>query len=391
MFTTGTPAVTLEPYQILNPFDPASSLLDSVLLQSSPAYATDLAGNLVWYYEPLAVDGGAGNLTRPLEGGTMLAILDNELLKGQVLREIDLAGNVVRETSAGRVSWLLALRGEDPITSIHHEAIRLANGHTLVFGSVERILTDVQGPGPVNVYGEMVIDLDENFQVAWTWNAFKKLDPARMAILGEVCASEGGGCPPLFKNSTANDWLHANSINYLPGDGSLILSLRHQDWVIKIDYRNGEGSGDVLWRLGEAGDFAIVDPNNDPWPWFSHQHDARMWPDGSLVLFDNGNTRVEGPNPVPGNSRGQVYRLNEQTMTATLVENFNLGGYSFALGSAELLLNGNYHFNSGILDGPPNPKAWSIEVSRLTNRPIAIFESQGASYRSFRLQGLYRP
>src|SRR5262249_5782997 len=51
-----------------------------------------------------------------------------------------------------------------------------------------------------------------------------------------------------------NDWLHDNSVDLTP-DGNLLLSSRHRDWLIKIDYRNGEGSGKVIWRLGKDGDF----------------------------------------------------------------------------------------------------------------------------------------
>ena len=46
--------------------------------------------------------------------------------------------------------------------------------------------------------------------------------------------------------------------------------------------------------------------------------------------------------------------LNEQTMTATSVVNSNLGGYSFALGAAQILPNGNLTFNSGTLGIAPN-------------------------------------
>ena len=50
-----------------------------------------------------------------------------------------------------------------------------------------------------------------------------------------------------------------------------LFSLRHQSWVIKIDYQNGTGSGNVLWRLGYQGDFALAQ-GSDPSLWFSFQH-----------------------------------------------------------------------------------------------------------------------
>src|SRR5207245_7378417 len=62
--------------------------------------------------------------------------------------------------------------------------------------------------------------------------------------------------------------------------------LRHQDWVIKIDYRNGAGDGHVIWRLGQGGDFTVN--STDPNPWFSHQHNAHYIDDHTLILFDNG-------------------------------------------------------------------------------------------------------
>lgn len=385
-FRTGVPQGLFEEFAITDPPDLQTSLTDGVLLSTylrpqEMTMATDLEGNVIWYYPEI---GPA--VLRPIRGGSML-VRRSEFFSDQILREIDLAGNIIRETNARRVSWQLTAMGQDPIGSFHHEAIRLPNGHTVVLGSVERILTDVQGPGPVNVLGDMIIDLDENFQVTWAWNAFDFLDPSRQAILGQVCESEGPGCPPLFLDQVANDWLHANSLFYVPEDGGLLISFRHQDWVVKIDFQGGVGSGEVLWRLGNDGDFTAV--SDDAWPWFSHQHDAET-ENGLLVLYDNGNTRVEGPEGIGGNSRGQAWLLDETALTATLIYNFDLGGYASALGSAQRLSNGNYHFNSGFLGTRDAPFAESIEVLPNGERNFVLY-SDGAVYRSFRMQSLYRP
>ena len=48
--------------------------------------------------------------------------------------------------------------------------------------------------------------------------------------------------------------------------------MRSQDWVAKIDYNHGTGTGAVLWELGNGGSFTII--STDPWPWFSHRHDV---------------------------------------------------------------------------------------------------------------------
>ncbi len=98
--------------------------------------------------------------------------------------------------------------------------------------------------------------------------------------------------------------------------------------MIKIDYADGTGDGHVIWRLGQGGDFAVN--SSDPSPWFSHQHYPHYLDDSTLVLFDNGNTRQAGdPN---AHSRGQVWKLDEDAMTATLEFNVDLGNYSGELG-----------------------------------------------------------
>jgi len=91
------------------------------------------------------------------------------------------------------------------------------------------------------------------------------------------------------------DWTHANSIDYTPTDGDLMLSLRDQDWIIKIDYANGHGKGDVVWRLGYQGDFTLLD-SASPADWFFAQHYANFFHGRAsqqirLAVFDNGNNR----------------------------------------------------------------------------------------------------
>jgi hypothetical protein len=175
-----------------------------------------------------------------------------------------------------------------------------------------------------------------------------------------------------------------NAVSPSPEDGNLILSIRHQDWVIKIDYRNGAGDGHVIWRLGQGGDFTVN--STDANPWFSHQHDAHLIDDHTLILFDNGNTRqVSDPT---ANSRGQVWTLDEATMTATLLLNVDLGNYSFRLGSAQRLSNGDYSFMSGSQGPVPNDIAQTIEVTP-DGTPSYVLEFASPEYRAFRMRTLY--
>ncbi len=386
--TVSTPPISVAaPTYKVNHSPPARSG-SGILLQStlfSPPVATDLLGNVLWFY-----DGSISFLTAPLAGGRFLGIseLPGVDPSDQFLREFNLAGTTIKETNAARVSEQLTAMGLNPITAFHHEARLLPDGKYLVLASTERILTDAQGPGPVDVLGDIILVLDADFQVIWAWDGFDHLDTHRPAILGETCVTFAG-CAPYTLATNANDWLHGNSVRLTP-DGNLLYSARSQDWVIKINYSNGSGNGDVIWRIGKDGDFQIV--SNDPSPWFSHQHDAALeqTPDGLLLtVFDDGNTR-QADDPA-AHSRGQAYRIDEDRRIATAVLNADLGAYSYALGSAQLLPNGNYHFDVGWITNDPlggRNTSRAVEVDPAGNVVYSI-QMSIPEYRSFRMRDLY--
>ncbi|MEO5923598.1 MAG: aryl-sulfate sulfotransferase [Bryobacteraceae bacterium] len=393
-FTTGTLPVSLYDADVKIPSVDSS---DRILLGSPftrAAVAHDLAGNVVWY--------GPSDLayiTRVEAGGYFWGLFGSTTNDPalQLVRKVDLTGMTVLETNAARVSEQLAAMGKRPITAFHHEAVPLPNGRLAVLGGVEEIMTDVQGPGPIDIVGDMIVVLDKDMNVVWSWDAFDFLDVRRKAVLDEKCPQSS--CPPMLLAKTGNDWTHANSIQ-VTHDGNLILSMRHQDWLVKIDYADTWGSGRILWRLGKDGDFTVN--SNDPSPWFSHQHDAgfeaepplffsanryaRMLP--RLMVFDNGNTRVAAQGG--GNSRGQVYEIDESARQATLVLNADLGVYAFAVGSAEKLTDGNYHFDAGYIRETAGVTARAFEVTP----DGTITYDAGANtplYRSFRLADMYTP
>jgi hypothetical protein len=378
-FTTGALPDSLTTHTLVN--GPPPVIAEGVLLEatlfSSPV-ATDIEGNVVWYY-PSTIS----FLTRPSGGGRFFGIMqvpaaDQSL---QVIREFDLTGMTVRQTNAARINEQLAAMRMRPIGGFHHEARVLPDGRILTLASVEQILSGVQGPDPVNIVGDMILVLDPNLQVVWAWDAFDHLDLSRKATLDDRCSP--GSCPPLYLDNTGNDWLHGNSVQLTP-DGNLLYSARSQDWVIKIEYQNGNGGGNVMWRLGKDGDFRFI--SQDPYPWFSHQHDPQVLADNaSLLLFDNGNVR-NADDPA-ANSRGQLIYLDETNRTASLMLNADLGFYSFALGSAQALGDGNYHFETGFLS---DATSMAMEVDPNGN-PVYSLRGTSPAYRSFRMRDLYTP
>ncbi len=157
--------------------------------------ATDLNGNIVWYY---ANPNASTLLTRPVAGGTMLTIQngpswDSSNHAQQLLREIDFAGNIIHETNTGVIANQLVAMGATDATpcgqivqpptvgdgcldDIHHDAIRLPNGDTAFLAHLEKLYpTGTQGStAPVDILGEMAIVLDTNWQVKWYYDAFQQ-------------------------------------------------------------------------------------------------------------------------------------------------------------------------------------------------------------------------
>lgn len=363
----------------------ATSVTERLLLQSpvppgNPSlglppfpHAVDLAGRLVWFAVP-ALTGTIG--VRPGGQGTFYYTHDN------FVSQRDLLDNVVRETTTLQLRDQLEARGLDLIEGVHHEARPLPNGHLAVLGSVLKLVDDARG-GEVLVAGDMVLVLDANLQVVWTWNAFDHLDVEREATLGDLCPpGMVRGCP-----EGALDWTHSNTVTWSPADQNLLVSVRNQDWIVKIDYRNGAGDGHVIWRLGPEGDFALSPP--DPDGWFSHIHDPNFVTPSRLVVYDNSNVRCEG---VPGcRSRGQVLELDEQNLVATLVLNVDLAEYADALGSSQPLANGNVFFGSGTGEEESRDHRPPARVSEFTPGEALVYaaESPLPVYRSHRLPDLY--
>src|SRR5262249_51574988 len=169
--------------------------------------ATDLSGNVVWYYDPVA-NAFPSFATSLAPGGTVLLLGGNVTNLGGAdkIREVDLAGDTLRETNVDAVNAELAALGQPSIVDFSHDIQRLPNGDTAVLALTREF---IKIKGKLTRYnGDMVLVLDQNFQVAWAWNSFNWLNVHRLPTLGEGPA----------------DWLHANSVAWSPADGNLIVS-----------------------------------------------------------------------------------------------------------------------------------------------------------------------
>lgn len=339
---------------------------------------TDLQGNVIWYcpQRPLPV--------KPMQNGHYLLNLATDLV------EVDLTCSTIRDVSVANVNQSLQAGGYDFTIppnlgepgggQFHHDMLVLPNGHWIALCQLSKIFTDLPGyPGTTRVVGDAIVDIDLNGNVVWAWNAFDHLDVNRHPYFG------------------LPDWTHSNALVYTP-DGNLLVSMRGQSWVLKIDYANGKGSGDILWKLGEGGDFTIS--GGDPTQWFYGQHYPNLLSsNGSLMtlaVYDDGNSRTDSNGVQCGTSatapacysRATIFQVDQATNLATLLWQDLPGFFSFWGGSIDTLSNGDVEFASSAPSiGPPV----ILEVTQTSN-PQVVWQMNinGAYvYRGYRIPSLY--
>ena len=362
---------------------PGVELIDGVILNSSDnslltTVVTDLDGNVIWYYPATQA------IYRFTSDGYVIVNLTT------VLREIDLAGNIIQQVSKDQVNRSLQLQGYPyQITGFHHDLLLLPSGHWIGLANILKDFTDLPGyPGVTTVLSDVLLDIDPTGNVVWAWSAFDHLDINRHPWgLGTPFQGAGG--------ATGADWTHGNALQYT-ADGNLLFSLRAQSWILKIDYENGTGPGDIIWRLGYQGDFAIS--GGDSRDWFYGQHEPSIISENgsqmTLSIWDNGNNRVQPDGSMCGTqlpcySRATLFSLDQDTKVANLLWQDLPNMFSPWGGAIEQLSNGHVEFD---MTAPFSNSASRVEEVTQTDNPQLVWQmditGQNA-YRAYRMPSLY--
>jgi len=397
VFTSGAPpAITFPAVQVSRADPPNSTenpgveLLDTIATTGAnqmQAFVTDRDGNPIWYY-----DVGQGKfpyIYKLLPNGNFLFMIVDPTGGNSWLREVDLAGNTIREMDILALQQKMQAAGISDFVpdGYHHDFLLLDNGHVIVLVTQTKEFTDLPGyPGTIQVIGDGLVDLDSNFNPVWAWNGFDFLDVSRHLF----------GLP---------DWTHSNAVIYSPNDGNLIVSMRHQSWVIKIDYNNGAGSGVVKWRLGYQGDFTLAQ-GDDPSLWFSFQHfpvittqsgtqtSLAIWDNGDYRPLDTSGTTCVIPGPPVCYSRATIFQVDDNSPVANLEWEYSPGMFSIWGGSISQLANGNVEFDLNAPQVPPSDGVASeIQEVTQTDTPTVIWKMDVPlpvnAYRAYRIPSLY--
>ena len=274
---------------------------------------------------------------------------------------------------------------ELPISVLHHTVSLMPNDHFLLLSAEARTYTDwhtstsdVDAPrARVNVVGDVVLEVSRDGVVKNEWRLLDLLDPYRVGhgSLSDNWHKKG------FPNSC--DWSHANAAKYDPFDDSILVSLRHQDCIVKFS----RSTGRLHWILGNHSHWSpsftqyLLSPTDGlQWPY--HQHDCSVTGPNRVMCFDNGNFRASAFQRKQDDreirSRAVEYEINTDDMSVKEVWSYGDAPaekiYScFQGGAQRLAKTGNTLITFGgvcVKDGQPTSdnlngicRARLIEVS----------------------------
>lgn len=324
---------------------PGYMLFDLNTLREDQAYMVivDQKGDVVWYYE------GNGAEIKLLPNGNLLFLTRKDRGEQQIV-EMTLQGEEVRRYYAALYEDLDLefTAGGTPVETIrmHHEVFPTVHGTYLTLGLEAKDYPDywttfLDPADPLEdrtLGGDVVVEFDENGTILRQYSLLDMLDPYRISY---------GSLNSGFFGPDVLDWSHGNAVFHHPEDDSILVSLRHQDAVVKFDRQ----TGDLIWILGNHENWEpefhpyLLTPVGDV-QWQYHQHAPEVTSRGTIMLYDNGNYRASPPDAgvnTPENySRAVEYAINEDTMEVEQIWDFSIENvYTPFIGDADYLENGN--------------------------------------------------
>jgi arylsulfate sulfotransferase len=268
-------------------------------------------------------------------------------------------------------------KSEGEMTVIHHDGIELPSGNFL--------LTVNDGS---NYIEDTMIELNRE-----TGEIEKTID--LKDILPEAFYEDYDS---TSREDGKVDWFHQNSVEYDEADNSIIISGRHQDTIMKIDYDTSE----IKWIMGDS----------SGWPesyqkYFlkgdvkasGGQHAAIVLPDQDdndettdILYYDNNISVTRGDEETSEKySEARQVRINDAEMTIEEVWTFGeaLGKdyYTKIIGSARYLSNtGNRLVNFGYRDEGQTSSIMEVteEGETVLNVDLTDFPTSAWAYRAER-------
>jgi arylsulfate sulfotransferase len=311
--------------------EPGFTLLDRFRrggggLGESYTMIVDQGGEVVWY----APVGGSAMLQLP-SGRLRFRSGERPGTDMVAVRDLDLFGDFAQTIPLA-----------DPGKGLHHDLYPTAKGTFLSLSSETAVVsgypTSLTDPGAptqtASIEDDPVVEFAADGSLLHRWPLTNLIDPTRV------------GFGALDVNPVGLDWAHANAVIDDPADDSILVSVRHQDAIVKFSR-----AGQLKWILGPHDNWSapwqpfLLDPVGAPFSWQWHEHAQMITPAGTLLLFDNGNYRASPfdgtvPMAAPDSySRAVEYAIDERQMTVQQVWEYSPQGadrlYSASRGDAD--------------------------------------------------------
>jgi arylsulfate sulfotransferase len=330
----------------------------------------DQAGEVVWFYAiPSNVWG-----ERRLEDGDFL------IPYPRYFDKINMLGQTVRrwELPDGR--------------TYHHEAFPTDHGTILFLSNASLMVTNYPSSATIpdapkkttKVWHNPIVEMStETGAILNTWSDIDMLDPTRIGYLSLLPNGLWGA-----------DWTHSNAVIEDQRDDSIIVSSRHQNAVFKFS----RATGQLKWILGPHENWGpqwqpyLLTPVGTPFEWQYAQHAPMLTPQGTLLLFDNGNDRASPFDSrmaqTNSYSRAVEYDINEETMEVSQVWEYGknatprffadrVGDANWLPETGNVLVTFGYAvFVDGVRPSPYSTGAAMIRIQEVTHdqTPEVVFD-----------------
>ena len=281
--------------------------------------ALDEEGEVVWYY---IADSRIAGVHQLSNGNLFFHHVNFRSV------EMDMCGNIINQFHATNRPWgpvenSIGIEAD----SLHHQPHEMPNGNYLALTAnakeIENYYTSEEDPNAPRatqkVVGDNIVEFTPEGKIVWNWDTFDHLDPMRIGyhLLNTYWHTRG------FPNHL--DWSHGNGVTYDEHDDSIIVSLRHQDAIIKIDRKSKE----IIWILGDHAGWEgtlkdkLLTPTHDL-RWHYHGHNPRVTGKNQFVMYDNSICRAipfHGPSAPPAEcfSRAVEYLVDPEKMEVSEV------------------------------------------------------------------------
>lgn len=305
----------------------------------STVYLLDMEGKVAHSWETA---GRPGMYAELLSNGNLLRAyrLENIVPFGGaagVVQELDWQGKVVWEKKI-----------HSPTAVAHHAYERMPNGNTLIlcwgYKSYEQAMAKGRKPGTIPQKGEhpgnghgpaydglwedYIVEVDAKGNEVWSWHAWDHIGAGKHQL-------DINYKLPVNNYFGDSDWLHVDSVRYIPETDQLLIVAHNMGEFYLID----KSSGKIAYRWGNPaayGNGRQADFMRDGDQQLFGPHDATWLGDGKVMVFDNGWLR-------PEINRSRV--LIVDTRTGKVIWEYGAGNlnsfYSAIQGSAQMLPNGN--------------------------------------------------